>query len=233
MDLSYAIERHRKPLLVIIAALYAKIGLTEGGSVERLSRTLYRAVLMILYPAEAAVRRLIVVAAYGLEVEPSASRSSPNGRSKSRKSGKRKRRARSFPLFDPQIRLTFGHRRPTAPQAEPRIRFFPFDPRVPAFLRPAPPQPEPAPKPEPGGTVNARSLCRRLAAIMNALNDLNRQAMRYARLQARLIGETQPKRTPLRRGPPPGLRSKSSHEVHAILSECHYLARALPAVDSS
>jgi len=59
MDWALAIERNRQPLLRIVAALFAMIGLTETGAVERLSRPVYRAVLGVLRPAEAAVRRLI------------------------------------------------------------------------------------------------------------------------------------------------------------------------------
>jgi hypothetical protein len=68
MDKDRAIERNREPLLRIVAALFAMIGLTEAGAVERLSRPVYRAVLFVLRPAEAAVRRLIIVAARGMGV---------------------------------------------------------------------------------------------------------------------------------------------------------------------
>jgi hypothetical protein len=77
MDWAYAIERHRQPLLGIVATLYAMIGLTDDGRIERLSWPLYRAVLAVLRPAEAAVRRLIVVAARGLVVKPYVPPSGP------------------------------------------------------------------------------------------------------------------------------------------------------------
>ena len=70
MDWALAIERNREPLLRIVATLFAMIGLAEGAAVERLSRPLYRAVLGVLRPAEAAVRRLIIVAAQGMVVKP-------------------------------------------------------------------------------------------------------------------------------------------------------------------
>ncbi len=63
MNIDLAIERHRKPLLRIVATLFAMIGLADGGRVERLSAPVYRAVLRVLRPAESGVRRLIVVAA--------------------------------------------------------------------------------------------------------------------------------------------------------------------------
>src|SRR5215211_5780553 len=79
MDWAYAIERHRQPLLGIVARLYAMIGLTEDRRVERLSWPLYRAVLAVLRPAESAVRQLIVVAARGLAVKPYVPRPAPAG----------------------------------------------------------------------------------------------------------------------------------------------------------
>ena len=69
MDWAKAIEHNRIPLIRIVAALFAMIGLGEGGAVERLSWPLYRAVLRVLRPAESAVRRLIVVAARGIVVK--------------------------------------------------------------------------------------------------------------------------------------------------------------------
>ena len=79
MDWDRAIERNREPLLRIIAALFAMIGMTEAGQVARLSRPVYRAVLLVLRPAEAAVRRLIIVAAHRMVVKPSPVRSAPVG----------------------------------------------------------------------------------------------------------------------------------------------------------
>ena len=79
MDWAFAIERHREPLLRIVATLFAMIGLTETGAVERLSRPLYRAVLGVLRPAEAAVRRLIIVVARDIVVKPSPVRPAPDG----------------------------------------------------------------------------------------------------------------------------------------------------------
>src|SRR4051794_38372769 len=98
MDWAYAIERHRHPLLGIVATLYAMIGLTDDGGVERLSWPIYRAVLAVLRPAESAVRRLIVVAARGLKVKPYVPRPAPTGLAIS---GKGKGRL-CFRLFDPR-----------------------------------------------------------------------------------------------------------------------------------
>jgi hypothetical protein len=236
VDWAYAIERHRQPLLRIVAALYAMIGLADGGTLERLSRPLYRAVLAVLRPAEAAVRRLIIVMAQGLEVEPQAAHKASKGPASSGK-GKAKSRRRSFPLFDPRLRQAgFTGRRSTQDsRPEPRIHFFGSDPVSPLYRR-SPPlaPPAPQPEPEPDDSVKALPLCRRLDAIMDALTDLPRQAKRYARWRAKPSEERRSQLvTPLRRGAPPGLREKSSHEVHAILKECHWLARTVAASDTS
>jgi hypothetical protein len=238
MDWDRAIERNREPLLRIVAALFAMIGLSEAGQVERLSRPVYRAVLLVLRPAEAAVRRLIIVAARGMVVKPSPVRRAPAGLTITGKGGTRV----SFRLFDPRKRFNQAHGRPTrSPQAQPRIRFMGggFDPRIPSFLVPQPAAPAAAPAPKKDdtaadGTVNAVPLCRRLAAIKGALEDLPRQARRLARWRARPIEARRPRlSTPLRLGPPPGRRLRPTHEVHEILKECHWLARNVPVPNTS
>jgi hypothetical protein len=126
------------------------------------------------------VRRLIVVAAQGLVVKPSPARPAPAGL---KMSGKGQGRV-SFRLFDPRKRFDRPRRRTRGQRPEPRIHFFDFDPRIPLFRRPAPAAPAPAPEPD-NTTVGAASLCRRLAAIKAALEDLASQARRYARWRAR------------------------------------------------
>ena len=249
MDWDLAIERHRGPLLGIVAWLFAEIGLTEGRSIERLSKPLYRFVLSILRPAESAVRRLIVVAARNIVVEPREPRpakprtkTSSNGKGQAEGKGesksKRKRRW-LFRLFDPPKRFRkFFSRRPKRPQVEPRVHFFGYDPRIPEFLRgqPAPPAPVLEEKTiVDDGTVNAQHLCRRLFAIVDALQDIPRQAMRLARWQAQPVEERRPPRSsPLRSGRPPGFRQRPKDEVDEILKECHWLARNVyPQLDDT
>ena len=77
MDWDFSIERNREWLLGAVVALFALIGLVEGGMVERLSRPLYRKVLGKVKAAEAAVRRLIIVAARDIVVEPRPKRPAP------------------------------------------------------------------------------------------------------------------------------------------------------------
>ena len=79
LDWALAIERNSEALKGIIAALFAMLGLDGEVPVGRLPRSVHRAVLRVLWPAESAVRRLIVIAARGLVVKlkPAASRPMP------------------------------------------------------------------------------------------------------------------------------------------------------------
>ncbi|MFO0991484.1 MAG: hypothetical protein U1E67_06085 [Hyphomicrobiales bacterium] len=69
MNWELAIESKRVPLLGVVLALFAEIGLTEGGTVERIARPLHRFILSRLRSAESAVRRLIVAAARDIVLE--------------------------------------------------------------------------------------------------------------------------------------------------------------------
>jgi hypothetical protein len=231
MDWALAIERNRQPLLRIVATLFAMIGLAEGGTVARLSRPLHRAVLGVLRPAEAAVRRLIIIAAQGMVVKPYRLRPAPAGLSLAGKG----QGGMAFRLFDPRRRRdgVTGFRRTRGPGIGPRIRVIgsDFDPRIPPFLRPGYVPPA---APPPDNTVNAVPLCRRLAAIKAALEDLPRQARRYVRWRARPGTARRPEpASALRPGSPPGSRKNADHEVQAILAECHGLALAVAGPDTS
>ena len=85
MDWNFSIERNRGMLLPHIVGLFALIGLVEGGMVERVSRPVYRRALTILKSAESAVRRLIIVMARDIKVEPRPKRVMPKGLLRSRK----------------------------------------------------------------------------------------------------------------------------------------------------
>jgi hypothetical protein len=235
MDWALAIERNREPLLRIVATLFAMIGFTETGAVERLSRPVYRAVLGVLRPAEAAVRRLIIVAARGMVVKPRQRRPAPAGL---KISGKVQGRV-SFQLFDPR-RSDWTYGRPARSSGPlPRIRFIDiaFDPRISLYRRQQPERAAFVPEKDDtveDDTVNAIPLCRRLAAIKRALEDLPRQARRFARWRARPIEARRPRlATALRRGPPPGHRKRQTHEVEEILARCHWLARTVPEPNTS
>ena len=78
---------------------------------------------------------------------------------------------------------------------------------------------------ETDGAIDAQRLVRRLAAVKMALETLPKQALRLARWKAR-HDKTQSaaRKSPLRLGPPPGLRSKPKDEIDFVLKECHALA---------
>ena len=139
----------------------------------------------------------------------------------------------AFPLFDPPRRLRLAPARRYVPaHAAPRIMF-------PGITRPHR-LPPPPPPPSPDDLVSAAGVARRLAALAAALDDLPRQARRFARLKARLDARraAQPRRfrrtSPLRGGPPYGGRlavwdptapkGKHIREIDEILAHAHALA---------
>jgi len=248
MDWDLAITRNREGLLGTVLGLFAMIGLTIGGAaVERLSRPLYRKVLGRLQAAEAAVRRLIIVMARDIVVEPRPKRPAPKrpvgsrrGQAKDAGEGQSASRPPSFQFCDPQKRSDTGRgrrRRRKGRRPEPRVTVLDYDPRDTWFrffgqTRPAAPAPQE--KTVKDDTVTARSLCRRLFAIIRALNNMEREARRYASWRDKPKEERRPRRErALRFGWPPGWRSRPTHEVHEILKECHWLVRQLPALDTS
>jgi hypothetical protein len=254
MDWKLAVERNRAALKRILASLLALAALSG----PTMPRHLHRAVAKLLRPAEAAARRLIIIAARGIDVPPPKPprprKPRPNGiilrngvgtglpRDPAAALGRPVRAAPhrlSLPLFDP-LRLP-RHWRPIQ-RCTPRI-LFPGDPWfVPAPVRPLP---------RPDDPVSATRIAMRLAALAHALDDLPAQARRFARWQAannRHVHDrnaAQPGTRPIRRrfgrvsalkpGHPPGWRrKKSTHEVHAVLDETHGLALwALRPPDSS
>ncbi len=227
MDWNRAIERNTKALRQIVAALFAlaAAALTsprERGEVVRaadrrgevwLPRHLYATILLILRPAESALRRLIVIAARGLSLNPRATRPLPAGLSAFTANGALKTPA--FSLFDPLKRFSPDD---YDNNALPHVS---FHSRSEAefntpYLLPS------------GEQVDASQLLGRLRALRHALSDLPRQARRLARWQTRrdlLLKAMRPTRiTPFRPGLPPGWRQRPIHEVDVVLRECHSLA---------
>ena len=239
MDWDFAIERNRGLLLGAVAGLFARIGLADGVTVERLSRPLYRTVLGILRPAESAVRRLIIVMARNMVVKPRPRRSASKGlristKGKSgdnTKSGSQRRA--SFRLFDPPRRSRRNRIR--LRRLEPRIHVMDdVYPGIPWFLRGQPAPEVPVQEPVKDDTVNAIPLFRRIGALLNTLRDMRRQAERYVLWRDQPKDERRPRRsTALRIGRPPGFRQKQIHEVDEILAECHYLAQRVQMADTS
>jgi len=223
MDWDLAIKRNSEALQGIVATLFAMLGDVTVGQIPK---PLHRAVLLVLRPAESAVRRLIIIAARGLVVKVAPSRPMPKGHIFGMGGAPR---ASSFQLFDtrkyfPELRQ---HRVKYA-KNPPRIHFFPYD-----TLQPAP-QPAPVPVPEPDGLVNAARLSRRLQTLKLALEDLPRQARRMARWRVRREAAKAPKfKSPLRPGTPPGHRKRQIHPIDEVLANCHWLAWEAMKPDTS
>ena len=227
MDWARAIEINHAALTRIVAALVAMVGLAQG---VRLPEPLYRAVARVLRPAESAVRRLIVIAARGLKVEPSSLRPMPKGLTIAGKGGSGRI---SFPLFDAPKRYDPTRRRHVFSKLQPRVRVISAQlPLSPLFYRG--PEFAPPPTPDPDRPVDAQRLRRRLVAVKMALETLPRQALRLARWKAR---RDKPQavipKSPLRFGPPPGHRKEPKDEIDWVLKECHALARDVLKEDTS
>ncbi len=232
MDWDLAIKRNSEALVEIVADLFAMLGLVGEAAAARLPWPTYRAVLRVLRPAESALRRLIVVAARGLVVKPTASRPRPAGAVKTRKNGTSRP---SFQLFDPRTRIVLPRRRiPKRPG--PRIHMFNADNELVTVWPPPRPATSPTPPPPKAadGMVSAARVIRRLEALESALQDLPRQARRLVRWRMRQEKSPEPSfKSPLRPGRPPGHRTRVVHQVDELLSECHWLARYAGVPDTS
>ncbi|MFN0193853.1 MAG: hypothetical protein ACKVP5_18080, partial [Aestuariivirga sp.] len=113
MDWDLAMNRNRDALLRIVASLFAMLGLSEVSAIDRIPRELHTAILRILRPAEAAVRRLIVAAARGMVVKPTVSRPMPRGEIVRKGTGKT--RSPAFRLEDIRPPLLPPEPRPKHP----------------------------------------------------------------------------------------------------------------------
>ncbi|MBL8907809.1 MAG: hypothetical protein JNM20_14145 [Rhizobiales bacterium] len=236
MDFKLAIERNRAPLLVEVLKLFAMIGLTEGATIERISRPLHRQVMGILRKAESAVRRLIVAAARDIVLEPEEPRPArPRAKTSNKAKGKadgegeakeKRKRRPLFNLFD-QLKRS-PHRIKKRRRPEPRIQVMDLgnNPMFPIYVVVRQQEPPPAViNKADDGMVSAKNLLRRLIAAADALQDIPRHAMRLARWHAKPKEERRPERwSPLRPGRPPGFRQRARHVVDEILKECHWLA---------
>ena len=238
MDWDRVIERNRDALKRILAALVVMAGFAdvslpfscgrrcrgeaeadEGCCEERRPRTLprhlHRAVLRLLRPAEAAARRLIVVAARGLVVEPPK----PNNRrlpqpdpkaahavlrslgiavvmspvdiaraaAESRAASmKAAAHSRRPPILPLVDPLRRTRLRPRTVPPHAAPRIISFDGAVPHRLPPPPARHDP---------IDARRLGLRLRALASALDDLPAQARRFARWKSRTAIGAQNKET--------------------------------------
>jgi len=199
MNWNAAIERNREALKRILAMLVAMAGLPvlracgDAAGEATLPRHLHRAILALLRPAEAAARRLVIVAARDLVVAP------PRPRKAEPKSGsifvrnghgtgivlpygvqpgvilpgltppRPAPRSLALPLLDPLPRWP-GQRRPPA-NGVPRIS-------APGISEPHRADRHP---PSPDDAIDATRLALRLEALGRALDDLPGHARRFAR----------------------------------------------------
>jgi hypothetical protein len=200
-----------------------------------LPRHLHRAILRLLRPAEAAARRLIIVMARGLVVTlapprprkpkpgPTILRNGvgtgilmpPGSRASGVRGGGPIARPSSLPLLDP-LKRPFRSRRPVA-NSVPRISFPGVTAPSPVALRRPPASDD---------LLDATRLVLRLRALGAALDDLPRQARRFARWKAAREASRTRRVWPLRPGRPPGQQParRRTHEVHEILHDLHGLA---------
>ncbi|MEX0956251.1 MAG: hypothetical protein WDZ83_13675 [Rhizobiaceae bacterium] len=221
MDWELAIRRNREALERILAALCALVGLPDdpagGREAATLPRHLHAHALRILRAAEAAIRRLIVIAAREVVVQPAGVRADLAALCKGVEPAGAQATLRipAFPLLDPLRKYPF----------DPPRRASKFMPRicVVGITEPAPLPVKPVHLPD--DPVDATGLYRRLLSSRRALENLPAQARRLARGQARNKLKPRPGRVvPLRMGRPPGGRKRPIHAVDDILKECHALA---------
>jgi hypothetical protein len=230
MDWKMVIERNSERLFTVVATLVSMVRVHGGGMAAFLPRDIYSAALILLKPAESAVRRLIIIAARGLAVKLrlGAARPFPAGLALNKDAG----RVPAFCLIDPLKRFApedfeWGKSRA---QTFPRIS-------VPGLFDPVFPQQQ-LPTDD---MIAAAALGRRVQALRFALDNLPREARRLARWKAKREVARQsglkpkPGRlSPFRPGYAPGYHRTKPQEVDDILSECHHFAReAWDAPDTS
>ncbi len=234
MDLPAAIHRDKQALLRIVAGLFGLLGLQanqldgQSGSLapQRIALTLHGMIGFVLRPAEAAVRRLIVLVSLTLKTKAGTVRPMPRTLSETLAASRKDKARRAFRLFDPRLRLVRRERKaPAKTRATPRISFFGDGEVRTVDLGGRTPDNR-----DRDGLIASAALLRRLAAVKSALENLPRQARRLARaLQRRQKIPRLKLQGAIRPGHPPGHRARRRHEIDDILRRCHHLAReALP-----
>jgi hypothetical protein len=230
MDWDQIVERNRERLLAVLAPLLAVLGFDHRRRLE-MPRHFYRSWLILLRPAESAVRRLIVMAARGIVVKLGAARGFPAALAlKLAAKAADEECVPAFCLIDPLKRFAPADFEWSAEwskdwgkeQAIPRIS-------VPGLFDPV--FPDPVPVPERDDPIDTSALVRRIAALKQALDNLPRQARRLARWKARSelarkAGVRKPGRlSPMRPGFAPGFHRTNRQEIDGILADCHHFAR--------
>jgi hypothetical protein len=229
MDWEMIVERNRERLLAVLAPLLAVLGFDPRRRFE-MPRHFYRSWLLLLRPAESAVRRLIVMAARGLVVKLGASRAFPTGLALSLAAkAADEERIPAFGLIDPLKRFAAADfdwsqewgEQWGKEQVIPRIS-------VPGLFDPV--FPEATPIPSRDDPIDTAALVRRIAALKSALDNLPRHARRLARWKARgelrrQAAARKPGRmSPMRPGFAPGFHRSNRQEIDEILADCHHFA---------
>ncbi len=219
MNWPQAIDRNRDTLLKIILALLVWLGLSEGGVLKTLPRFLYRRAMRILVPAESAVRRLIVIAVYEMELRGVTFATPLKVRTKFTNfmllNAPAANNVPAFKLLD--ARKLFGLDAPDysefgascADDYERDGEDFAVPGRAP---------------------VPAALLGQRLLALKAALENLPKQAKRLARWYGQrdaAYAQNLPHLfSPIRPGLPIGYRKHKRQEIDEVMLDCHSLARA-------
>lgn len=223
-----AVARNIVVLRVIVVELLGLLAGHGGLDAVMVPRGVRSIILRVLRPAESALRRMIVIAARDVKVEPSSPKAdlsqSVAGKitAKTFTPGRTSRLA--FQLFDPRKR--FGQRRIEYTSLNPRVFFIAAGPPFSPLSQHLASGPGTLPEPEPENQTGARRLCLRLKALSAALEDVPRQAKRLVRLRA-LREHKKSIISPLRLGKPPGHRNIPVDEVDLVLAECHDFAIAV------
>ena len=212
MDWERAIERNSEAIYQIVSSLFALFSSAQlAGIGVKLPRRVWRHILLVLRPAEAAVRRLIIIAARALScAAPMLRKRCSNAvRTAVERPANTIVIAPVFQLFDPLKRFEFDLDDEEDPGEDMAL---------------SSPDLDDAP-------VDAGPLLNRMRALRLALVDLPKQAARLARFNARrdlLLKARRPVRlSPMRPGLPPGWRERRKHEIDTVLRECHRLVQYL------
>lgn len=217
MNWPLAIDRNREALLTIIVALMASLGLGDGGRLKSLPFFLYHKALRIIRPAEAALRRLIMIAAHEMSLRGIK------------------------PVQQKKARTTFTNFMLLNPQSAAHVPSFNlidplkiFSDETLDFAISGQSNWNSTAKFQASNQrsyeafIPAASLVRRLMALKNALDNVPKQAKRLARWyqqRDQVRQEKKPHRhSPMRPGLPVGYRKHRPNEIEAVLLECHSLA---------
>ncbi len=231
MDWTLALKLNQDVLLRNVTWLFTWLKLDVGETVEILPRHQWRTVLFVLRPSESACRRLVLIASFvlGTVAAPVVDCARPARRTERSQptEGQTRKMPPSFRLIDPRKNFDLFPNRPKFVRGPgPRITDLWSD--DPIYDRSDLYAWQARMNAAPSEDISAVGLCRRMNALIAALEDLPGQAQRMVNLRARMARLRErtgkPDLHPLRPGLPPGFRQRQKHEVDAVLTECHQLA---------